>query len=333
MECIRSKYFLIVGLLFFVGCVYAEQQEVATADKRLQWLIESRIKSPVIHLDSKSFKRYLDRSPRPYSVILLFTGSEKNCPICKYMARTIYQIATYFGEQYGETDKQNSLFFIYVDSDTGLEAFKKYDVQHLPIIIHIPATPGAYNPNEDRFNIQSVEDIFDPNYLARWVQYRTGIQIEIPLWFYETVLFRRILIAVLALLVIRKLPFLIKNIRHPLLWFVVCMGIYFFAFSGIVFNVMNDAPFWINMRALGIRFVAHGLRNQFGIEGYFLAAYCLFLGSMWIVLTKLPYLKNKTRRNVLFFVTAFLLAYAINWLAKFFAVYKMTDYPWFCSYF
>ena len=34
------------------------------------------------------------------------------------------------------------------------------------------------------------------------------------------------------------------TLRNKTLWIVVCMSVYFFSISGVVFDILRDVPFW-----------------------------------------------------------------------------------------
>ena len=129
-------YLLLLGLILALGLVpealsqAAKKKEGAALNEKVQQLIDSTAKRPVLRLNGNKFRDYVRNSPRNYSMIVMFTAmsASRQCAICKQASEEYHLVANSY--RYSP-HYSNKLFFAMVDFDEGPDVFQVQDLKSI----------------------------------------------------------------------------------------------------------------------------------------------------------------------------------------------------------
>jgi len=320
-------------------------------------------KSPVINVDNDRYNKFfklpieqdrfsakIDVSKRSYGSILFFTGPKTHCHVCHILDKTFRSLAKLYHEQYIDPSSSYSssdlrLYFAVLDPKRASEGFKEFKVSQLPIIVLIPpfagpfAARGAFTPRI--YPIATMNDITSVKRMSNWIleetsdmvsgsQPNSAIKIHIPVPWYENETVLMGIFGFICLLGLIQIPFVIRNIYHPYLWFCVGMVVFAFGFGGTVFNSMRpDIPVYTTKEGGGIQLFASGLRSQHRAEGYVMAAGVMVMSAVWVFMTIGVKRIGGGRlvRWTVFAVSLGVEVYLALWSVKVFSTHKMPGYP------
>merc|ERR1711971_1459901 len=131
---------LVLALcISYVLCQSSKKKDTGTSlSDKVQQLIDSTAKRPVIRLNGNKFRDYVRNAPRNYSIMVMFTAlsATRQCAICK-QAHEEYQVVANsyrYSQHYS-----NKLFFAMVDFDEGPDVFQTMKLNSAPVFMHFPA--------------------------------------------------------------------------------------------------------------------------------------------------------------------------------------------------
>ena len=150
----------ILGLLMAAISVSSQatkKKEANTLNEKVQQLMDSTGKRPLLRLNGSKFRDYVSHdkvlsvlnfnatlslqvknSPRNYSMVVMFTAlsAQRQCAICK-QASDEYQLVA---NSYRYSQRYSSrLFFAMVDFDDGPDVFQMMKLNSAPVFMHFPA--------------------------------------------------------------------------------------------------------------------------------------------------------------------------------------------------
>eukprot|EP01089_Gocevia_fonbrunei_P013978 TRINITY_DN372_c0_g1_i1.p1 TRINITY_DN372_c0_g1~~TRINITY_DN372_c0_g1_i1.p1 ORF type:complete len:218 (+),score=6.80 TRINITY_DN372_c0_g1_i1:317-970(+) len=206
-------------------------------------------------------------------------------------------------------------------------AFQTFSIKQVPVLLIVPPSHSKLTP--EIYPITSLDDLSDNSRLAAWITSMSGAKIHIPVPFWHAPTFKWLVLAGLFVYLLTKVPFIIRNMSNPLLWFILAMFVYCFVMSGAVYNSMRRVPFW-QKGPTSISLFYPGLQSQFKAEGLIVAALMLGCGMIWVLLTMWPpKIKGKWKRYGVFSVLFILQVLSVHWLVKLYATVKLPGYPYY----
>lgn len=118
---------LLAVLVVFANGQAAKKKEASALGEKVQQLMDSTAKKPVLRLNGNKFRDYVRNSPRNYSMIVMFTAlsAQRQCAICKQASDEYHIVANSY--RYSQF-YSNKMFFAMVDFDEGSDVFQ---VQYL----------------------------------------------------------------------------------------------------------------------------------------------------------------------------------------------------------
>ena len=101
----------------------SKKKDSVSLGEKVQQLIDSSAKRPVIRLNGNKFRDYVRNSPRNYSIVVMFTAlsAQRQCAICKQASEEYQVVANSY--RYSQ-HYSNKLFFAMVDFDEGPDVFQ-----------------------------------------------------------------------------------------------------------------------------------------------------------------------------------------------------------------
>ena len=132
---------LLIGLLALASLVYGQatkKKEATALNEKVQSLVESSAKRPVLRLNGNKFREYVRNAPRNYSMIVMFTAlsAQRQCAICKQASDEYHLVANSYRYSSHYSSK---MFFAMVDFDEGPDVFQIMKLNSAPVFMHFPA--------------------------------------------------------------------------------------------------------------------------------------------------------------------------------------------------
>ncbi|CAF0750242.1 unnamed protein product [Adineta ricciae] len=231
------NYLLWLCFLWTCTIVNVLHADNNLADK-VQQLTDWSSKNSLIRLNSERFKHFVRTPPRNYSMIIMLTAlsPQRQCGVCKHAHDEFQVVAQSY--RYSKAFS-NKLFFAMVDFDEGAEVFQYLKLNSAPVFIHFP--PKTKPKKGDQLDLNRRG--FSADHLAKWVQDRTEIRIEI----YRPPDYSGVLIGGFALAMIAGLLYLKRDslsfLYNNLIWgIIVILAILTFV-SGQMWNNIHGSTF------------------------------------------------------------------------------------------
>lgn len=124
MKAVLGLWCLFAALMAtqVIGQASKKKEGVSLAEK-VQQLVDSSAKRPVLRLNGNKFRDYVRNAPRNYSIIVMFTAlsPQRQCAICKQASDEYHLVANSY--RYSQ-HYSNKLFFAMVDFDEGPDVFQ-----------------------------------------------------------------------------------------------------------------------------------------------------------------------------------------------------------------
>merc|ERR1711971_1284790 len=230
---------LVLALcISYVLCQSSKKKDTGTSlSDKVQQLVDSTAKRPVIRLNGNKFRDYVRNAPRNYSIMVMFTAlsATRQCAICK-QAHEEYQILANswrYSQHYS-----NKLFFAMVDYDEGSDVFQSMKLNTAPLFMHFP-TKGKPKKG-DTLDIHRLG--FAAEQLSKWVAERTDIQIRVfrPPNYSGTVALALLFAMIGGLLYFKRnnLEFLYNKTS----WGIIALAVIFAMTSGQMWNHIRGPP-------------------------------------------------------------------------------------------
>ncbi|CAF1437881.1 unnamed protein product [Adineta ricciae] len=255
------NYLLWLCFLWTCTIVNVLHADNNLADK-VQQLTDWSSKNSLIRLNSERFKHFVRTPPRNYSMIIMLTAlsPQRQCGVCKHAHDEFQVVAQSY--RYSKAFS-NKLFFAMVDFDEGAEVFQYLKLNSAPVFIHFP--PKTKPKKGDQLDLNRRG--FSADHLAKWVQDRTEIRIEI----YRPPDYSGVLIGGFALAMIAGLLYLKRDslsfLYNNLIWGIIVIGVVCYFISGQTWNLINGPPF-MNPRKDATEFFANDSQMQYVAETY-----------------------------------------------------------------
>ena len=87
--------FLALVVCHVLGQGANKKKEATALAEKVQQLVDSTAKRPVLRLNGNKFREYVRNSPRNYSIIVMFTAlsAQRQCAICKQASEEFQLVA------------------------------------------------------------------------------------------------------------------------------------------------------------------------------------------------------------------------------------------------
>ncbi|ELR22868.1 OST3 / OST6 family protein [Acanthamoeba castellanii str. Neff] len=241
--------------------------------------------SELLQFSDKSFRRFVfdpleAAQRRPYRLVLLLTVP--NSPACGMLRKALGAVKRAVQGVPGVPD----LFFAELSSEKGKQSFKDIGISHAPVLLYVPHQADGEAKNPVQYRIESMEHLTDPEVVAEWIAQNSGLPVHIPqpLWKNPNVQTAAAVLTGLAILY--KLPAVIRNYDHHLIYFFGVMCAYVFTFSGTIYNAIHGVPWYGHNHHTGEPEVFMGeMRSQYGAEGIVIVVLNLVPALLFILLT------------------------------------------------
>jgi len=262
------RYFLfaLFSLVFFFTIVNGQstKKEKEKLSEKVQTLVDSSAKRPVLRYNGNKFREYVTKTPRNYSMIVMFTAlsAQRQCAICKQASDEYHMVANSYrySSQYS-----NKMFFAMVDFDEGPDVFQSMKLNSAPVFMHFPAKGKP--KKMDTMDIQRVG--FGADAIAKWINERTEINIRVfrpPNYTGTIAMF--ILFAVTAVLLYMRrnnLDFLYNKTA----WGLIALCFVFAMISGQMWNHIRGPPLVHKTQGGQVAYIHGSSQGQFVLETYF----------------------------------------------------------------
>jgi len=240
------------------------KKEKEKLSEKVQTLVDSSAKRPVLRYNGNKFREYVTKTPRNYSMIVMFTAlsAQRQCAICKQASDEYHMVANSYrySSQYS-----NKMFFAMVDFDEGPDVFQSMKLNSAPVFMHFPAKGKP--KKMDTMDIQRVG--FGADAIAKWINERTEINIRVfrpPNYTGTIAMF--ILFAVTAVLLYMRrnnLDFLYNKTA----WGLIALCFVFAMISGQMWNHIRGPPLVHKTQGGQVAYIHGSSQGQFVLETYF----------------------------------------------------------------
>jgi len=294
----KFSSYLLIGLLALASLVYGQatkKKEATALNEKVQSLVESSAKRPVLRLNGNKFREYVRNAPRNYSMIVMFTAlsAQRQCAICKQASDEYHLVANSYRYSSHYSSK---MFFAMVDFDEGPDVFQIMKLNSAPVFMHFPAKGKP--KKMDTMDIQRVG--FGADAIAKWINERTEVNIRVfrpPNYTGTIAMF--ILFAVTAVLLYMRrnnLDFLYNKTA----WGLIALCFVFAMISGQMWNHIRGPPLVHKTQGGQVAYIHGSSQGQFVLETYFvMILYGLIVLGM-VLLTEAAESKGDVGKRRLF---------------------------------
>lgn len=251
----------------------------------------------VISLPINAFEKFVERAPRAYTLMVMFSAEASMCKPCGPMLQRIEDVAK---EYYGLSDKKKStksLFFAVVQiSPNDQDFLRKYAIQHVPILYNFRAGTSKIYPSplqdksSDNYPIQQAG--LAPNQIKEFVNARTGSKLPVVRGGYQipfVPIVRYFMPLIVSFVGIVAFFGVVSGAyKLPMVWFGLVMLVYIFSVGGGFFSWIHEQPLAVVDKNGITQYIADGSRSQYVAEGFFVSATCVSISVMMILIQELP---------------------------------------------
>ena len=235
--------------------------------------------SAMIELDDSNFEYFAIDKPRDYNLFIFLTANNPRykCTVCPETAAQITAVAQEYSNTMDRGGSARDTFFVKVDFEKGAYVFQKYQLQTVPILFYVSKRESmgdgksAYDiPIRERY---AFPESTSADTIAEWITFKTGVSLVMPksmVMVYVMTILCFGGVAALVPSVINSLDtFWLPLVQSKTLWVVVCSLVYLCSVSGIMFDIIRDAPWYYNdPRGGGTYFFYPDANQQFVLEGF-----------------------------------------------------------------
>jgi len=185
----------------------------------------------------------------------------------------------------------------------------KHGWRVIPKLLVIPPRLEKGPLDVSKWIDMSAEPVFsNAVQMADWIHSVTGYKISVYIPFLDRFGNTIISVVLFCIIVYGTAPYLKQWIKEKLLWFALCLAVYFISMAGVIFNAIHNPPWsYIEPQSKQTMYFYPSARQQFVAEGIIMAT--LLSGISLVVVAFgawIPHIKDNIKRRVLFFILAFL---------------------------
>jgi len=300
---------LITGALCKKPTVYDSSDGAIERLENLKALA-SQSSNGLIELDDTNFEYFTIDKPRDYSLFVFLTANNPRykCTVCPETNDQVAAVAQEYNNAMTRSNSEKDTFFIKVDFEKGLDVFTKYQLQTVPIFFYVSKREGMSN-GKSVYDIPLREKYAFPestsaDTIAEWVTFKTGVTVTMPKSMFMVYLMTVLCFGGVAALVpslINSLDtFWLPLVQSKTLWVCVCSLVYLCSVSGVMFDIIRDAPWYYNdPRGGGTYFFYPDANQQFVLEGFIVGGLnvACAVSLLWTV-AGAPRLKTAEQRGI-----------------------------------
>lgn len=294
---------------------------VSTAQKKLADLgaLASRDPSFVVSLNATSYNYFALSSPKPYSLALLYTASDKYCPaMCREFSKQFRKIAKEYvrsGAHLG-TESELPVVFAEIQLEQHLDVYKMHDFATIPqlAVLGSKSVKKALIPDKANIDPKSfLQATTDERrnldiIMVNFINVKTGRQVAI----HRSVAFSASLLAFLTILLMliamvgSRTAMVLR--KWPIIVAIGALILQILSTSGLFHSIQNGARLWgYNHQSREYEIFARGQRQQYLGEGVIMAGSTVLAGLGFTGIALCPsFLKkrhlSKTITNVVIMV-------------------------------
>jgi hypothetical protein len=287
--------FLFVLFLLHAFAVCAGEAGDASRLSKLDAVRENK-RDKVLALTTSSFRKYIEVSPRSYTLIVLLTADKSICKPCAAMRRNFGQVAT---EYYNAPKKQQAsheVYFAELKVSVNDQGFlKDYSIQHVPMLYHFSrgsrnVYPKALESGPDNLNVEEMGS--GMNAMKSFLNDRTRSRLRVMRTDYKIPFvpyMRAFLPFIIGLATcIGVIALSLGWTNKPFFWFMCCVIVYMYSVGGGHFSWIHDVPFAVVNSEGKTDIIANGSRSQYAAEGLIVSILCSLISAFIIMLNELP---------------------------------------------
>uniref|UniRef100_A0A7S0YS80 Uncharacterized protein n=1 Tax=Polytomella parva TaxID=51329 RepID=A0A7S0YS80_9CHLO len=303
---------LLIAVLLLVSANANEDAKVADL-----LAMQSKSKNGIINLDRRTFNSFVTKKLRTYTSVILFTSNRVAASRPQLLLdKAIDELSLAAQAYYKSSEGRGKVFFFVCSVEDNEEAFRKFNIQSVPVLLQIPPSEKALSmPVADRTPYEAkIRYPWTAEQLVNWLS-ELGLPIATvkrPSIFSDPKLVSFLAAVLVVYSYILYKLFQSGFIFKPIAWSLISLLIFWFSVSGGMYNIIRGVPlFEINEHGLPRFFPKEMGKSYSGMEGYIVGAtYLLFSGSLSILLYGIPTLKSKVLRTAgsVFFIVLSLYA-------------------------
>merc|ERR1712018_511126 len=284
--CQKMRVVLWISALVLALCAshvlgQSKKKDSISLGEKVQQLVESTAKRPVVRLNGNKFRDYVRNAPRNYSIIVMFTAlsAQRQCAICKQASEEYQVVANSY--RYSQ-HYSNKLFFAMVDFDEGPDVFQIMKLNSAPVFMHFPAKGKP--KKMDTMDIQRVG--FGADAIAKWIGERTDVNIRVfrPPNYTGTIAMFALFCVTGVLIYMRRnnLEFLYNKNA----WGFLALGFVFAMTSGQMWNHIRGPPLVHKTQNGQVAYIHGSSQGQFVLETYFVMILYFLITLGMVLLTE-----------------------------------------------
>ena len=305
---------LALSLITLASCKKAAAEYHASdgAIERLENLkaLAARSSNGMIELDDSTYEYFAIDKPRDYNLFIFLTANHPRykCTVCPETDQQVTEVAKEYGNTIARSATEKDTFFVKVDFEKAHQVFTDYQLQTVPIFFYVSKRDSMGDgksiydiPIRERYAFPEATTV---DTIAEWVSFKSGTKVVIPKSMFMVYTMTILLFAGLAALVpslINSLDtFWLPLVQSKKLWIAVSGIVYLCSVSGLMFDIIRDAPWYYNdPRGGGTYYFYPDANQQFVLEGFivgFLNVACA-AALLWTVIGA-PKLKTAESRFI-----------------------------------
>jgi hypothetical protein len=271
----------------------SDSERVATLDQ-----VSRGKRDGVLSLNAASFRKYVETSPRSYSLLVLFVADASICKPCAPMRTEFGRAAAEYAKLSTSRQARHPVFFAELKLSLDDRSFlSDYGIEHVPILHRFG--PGKSKPYPGVLSSFAGEGLaieqagFSLNAIKRFVNSRVRSRLPVVRGDYQ-IPFASTVRTMMPLIVTAAaagaaLAVFLGWVRRPMFWFGCCVVVYMYSVGGGHYTWINNSPFAV-VNADGVpQYVSEGSRNQYVAEGMFVSLTCSAISAIVILINELPH--------------------------------------------
>ena len=325
-------WLLLCFLLLFssVFALETSSQLRKAGEDRLKYLLTASAKQSLIRLTPSSFKTHVAQSPRPYSLLVIFTalGASYKCEVCQQLHAEVGPLAEWYEtKRFKDGQLQHKGFFAIVDFEANQDVFRQLNLQSAPVVIFVPSTESG---NGTLVSKVLVETAAQNNYnIQKWGLTADGLQKFfvsrssigydlVPAYQPPPDYTNLAILAFFAITLIVSIRILHSNFpmlfNNPMVYFALSCAFFLFCASGGMYNIIRGMPFMHSDKGLPVYFHPDQ-SQQFGMESVMIGFLYFSTAIVVILLTQGSVITDSDGKPRLFVMLAlvFLFQLIFSW--------------------
>lgn len=296
----------LILCLFICVLLFHPIQSISDTDRLDQLNAASQRSSiGVITLTESSFRKYVESTPRGYSLFVLLTADARLCKACPTLKQILGRIAKEYNTLPSKKQGSYPVFFAALELSQESESIMTdYGVSTVPILYHFAAGKTKKYPSQLRssdqydggLHINPIKTFINRKAGSKFRVVRGGYTIPFAPFVRAAVPLITVLFAALGLCVVTWNLYL-----SPYFWLTVVVGVYMFSLGGGHFSWIHNTPWAVVSQEGVFNWIEQGSsRSQYVAEGFCFAVLCVSIAAIILIIQELPkYVESKSTQRAL----------------------------------